>query len=252
MRQEERLILKSFFPGLFFVALLWLVKGAEIKFHLLLDSFGIFPRDVSSLTGIVTMPFIHGSLEHLFSNSVPLVILMASLVFFYREIYVKVFFLIWFLDGLWVWLGARAAWHIGASGLVYGLASFLLFSGILRRDTRLMAISMLVIFLYGGMVWGMFPWFLGVSYEAHIYGAFAGVLLAWVYRKEGPQRKIYDWELEPETEELTMEELYSDDEPATAETNEEDAIVPPAAPADIVPTIVYHFKPEEDKEDQAG
>jgi membrane associated rhomboid family serine protease len=250
MRQEERLILKSFFPGLFFVALLWLVKGAEIKFHLLLDAYGIFPRDVSSLTGILTMPFIHGSLEHLFSNSVPLVILMASLVFFYREIYVKVFFLIWFLDGLWVWLGARAAWHIGASGLVYGLASFLLFSGILRRDTRLMAISMLVIFLYGGMVWGMFPWFLGVSYEAHIYGAFAGVLLAWVYRNEGPQRKVYDWELEPESEELTMEELYSDEEPVGTDTVEENSLVPPAAPADIVPTIVYHFKPEDEKKEE--
>jgi hypothetical protein len=96
--------------------------------------------------------------------------------------------------------GGRESYHIGASGLVYGLTTFLFFSGMFRRDIKLMALSMLVVFLYGGMVWGIFPLFIGISWEAHLFGAFSGLLFAFVYRMEGPQRKVYAWENETDDE----------------------------------------------------
>jgi len=146
------------------------------------------------------MPFVHDDLKHLFSNTIPLIILVAAMVFFYRIIAMKVILLVWLLDGVWVWLGARPAWHIGASGIVYGLAAFLFFSGVIRKHINLMALSLLIAFLYGGLIWGIFPLMIGMSWEAHLYGGIAGAMLAFVYRGEGPQRKVYDWENEEESE----------------------------------------------------
>jgi membrane associated rhomboid family serine protease len=99
---------------------------------------------------------------------------------------------------LLVWLGGREAWHIGASGIVYGLASFLFFSGIIRRYFRLVALSLLIVFLYGEMVWGVFPGVYGqsVSWESHMLGVFSGIVLAVLYRKEGPQRPVQEWDNE--------------------------------------------------------
>jgi membrane associated rhomboid family serine protease len=135
----------------------------------------------------------------LFANSVPLFVLGGSLFYFYREISVKTFLLIYFITGVCVWMGAREAYHIGASGVVYGLASFLFFSGIFRRDGRLLAITMLVTFLYGSMVWGIFPDVYpeeNISWESHLWGLITGMILAFYFRKLGPQQKKYDWEYE--------------------------------------------------------
>ena len=206
MNADQKRIVKSFYVPILFVALLWLVKLTEIEFALNLVEYGILPRQIEGLLGILTMPFIHQDLKHLFSNSIPLVILGASLVYFYRETSLRVFILIYLLDGIWLWLGGRENYHIGASGIVYGLASFLFFSGIFRKYIRLMAISMLVVFLYGGMVWGLFPIFIGVSWEAHLFGALAGMLCAWVYRIEGPQRPVYEWENEEDDDVPTLDE----------------------------------------------
>lgn len=198
----------------------------EIKYFLDFSEYGILPRHVEGLVGILTMPFIHQDFNHLFSNSIPLIILGASLIYFYREASLKVFLLVYLLDGIWLWMGGRESYHIGASGIVYGLASFLFFSGIFRRYIRLMAISMLVVFLYGGMVWGLFPIFIGVSWEAHLFGALAGLLCAWVYRHEGPQRPVYEWENE-------------DDEEVTIFNEEGENI-----------NIKYFYKPTNDDQDQ--
>ncbi len=93
-----------------------------------------------------------------------------------------------------VWLWGREAWHIGASGLVYGLASFLFFSGIIRKYFRLIALSLLIVFIYGSMVWGLFPGvYKDVSWESHMLGFVSGVILAICYRKEGPQPPVYEW-----------------------------------------------------------
>ncbi len=188
-------------PGIF-VFLMWLVKIVEVLFELDLTRFGIYPLSLQGLRGILFSPFIHASFSHLFSNSLPLFFLSVALFYFYSEVAVKVFTWTFFLTGLLVWIAGRDAWHIGASGLVYGLASFLFFSGIIRKYFRLIALSLLIVFLYGSMVWGLFPGvYKNVSWESHMLGFFSGVVLAIWYRKEGPQQPVYEW-MEEETERL--------------------------------------------------
>ena len=134
-----------------------------------------------------------------------MLVLGGCLFYFYKEIAVKIFILIYLITGLCVWFGAREAYHIGASGVVYGLASFLFLSGIIRRDGRLLAITLLVTFLYGSLVWGVFPDFYpekNISFESHFWGLIVGVILALYFRKLGPQRKKYDWEEEEEFEDV--------------------------------------------------
>jgi membrane associated rhomboid family serine protease len=154
----------------------------------------------------VTSVFIHGDAGHIASNSIPLIVLGMMLFYFYKKIAKAAFLWIWLISGLWLWIGGRNSiqyptWHIGASTLVYGLATFLFFSGVFRRHLRLMVVSVLVVFLYGSIMWGIFPLQAGMSWEGHLFGAIAGMLVAFNYRKEGPQRRIYHWEEEEEEEE---------------------------------------------------
>src|SRR5688572_4248747 len=207
MDKEAKRMIYSFLPGLVLVAVLWLVKLIEMQSGQLLTDYGVLPRTISGLKGVVTSPFIHGDMRHLISNSLPLLVLGAGLFYFYNTLAYRVFLGIYLLSGFWLWLGGRESYHIGASGLVYGLTAFLFFSGVIRRDIKLMALSLLVVFLYGGMVWGIFPLFIGISWEAHLFGAFAGLLFAFVYRKEGPQRKVYQWEDEVE-DDIAEENAY--------------------------------------------
>jgi membrane associated rhomboid family serine protease len=203
MEQEKKHLLQSLYPpGLFLIAI-WIIWLGEWLSGIDLGFLGIYPLTAKGLTGIITGPLIHANLSHLFANSVPLFILGACLFYFYREIAYKTFVLIYLLTGISVWLGAREAYHIGASGIVYGLASFLFFSGIFRRDIRLMAITMFVTFLYGSMVWGIFPEMFpekNISWESHLWGLIVGMVLAFYFRKEGPQKKKYDWEDEEDDE----------------------------------------------------
>lgn len=212
MDKELRLILYSFIPPVFFTGLLWAIKYMEHLSGFGFSEYGNLPRHIEGLRGIVLSPFIHGSLEHLVSNTIPLLLLGAALIYFYQGLSLKVFGFIWFLSGLGLWLGGREVYHIGASGLVYGLAFFLFVSGILRKDTRLMAISLLVVFLYGSMIWGIFPIWRGVSWEGHLFGSLAGILCAIVFRQEGPQRQVYVWETEQEQEINAEEEVPVEDE----------------------------------------
>jgi len=160
------------------------------------------------------------------------------MIFFYKDLYKKIFVFIWLLQGTWLWLGGRESWHIGASGVVYGMAFFLLISGILRKERQLMALSLLVVFLYGGMVWGFLPVLKGISWEAHLFGAIAGSLLAFVYKNEGPQRIAFEWENEPETNDETIE---LSEEEYLEEPNQQLNSTDPFAP----PTINYHYKPDD-------
>ena len=207
MGAEKRKLLHSLIFPVLFLLLTWLVKIVEVVFNIDFSKFGIYPLSVHGLTGIITSPLIHADFKHLFANSVPILVLSASLVYVYKKIAYKIFFLIYLLTGIWVWFGAREAYHIGASGLVYGLASFLFFSGIIRRDTKLMAITLLVAFLYGSMVWGVFPDFFpkrNISWESHLMGLIAGLILSIYYRKFGPQRKKYEWEDEEDKENMNI------------------------------------------------
>ncbi len=203
MNAEQKLIFKSFIPPAVLVCFLWIIKTAEILIPADFGSFGVYPRTTRGLTGIITSPLIHGDFRHLISNSIPLLILGSMLIYFYKELAVKVFFWIYFLSGFWLWLGGRESYHIGASGLVYGLTAFLLISGLIRRHTGLMALSLLVAFLYGSIIWGIFPIYRMMSWEGHLFGLAAGIIIAIIYRKEGPQRKIYDYELEEEEDEIS-------------------------------------------------
>ena len=198
-QEKRKFILSLIFP-LFFIFLIWMVKIVEVGLELDFTSYGIYPHKLKGIFGIITAPFIHADFSHLINNSIPLFILSAGIFYFYSPIAYRVFFLTWIITGVWVWLSAREAYHIGASGLIYGFAFFLFFSGVFRKDVRLMAISILVVFLYGSIVWGIFPFFVQISWESHLMGAVAGLFLAIIYRKYGPQRKRYDWELEEDEE----------------------------------------------------
>lgn len=197
---RKKLLLCIIIPGIF-VFFMWLVKIIEILFEIDLSGFGIYPLTLKGVPGIFFSPFIHADFNHLFSNSLPLFLLGVALFYFYSEVALKVFILTFFLTGILAWVAGRDAWHIGASGLVYGLASFLFFSGIIRRYFRLIALSLLIVFLYGSMVWGLFPGvYKNVSWESHMLGFFSGVVLAIWFRKEGPQAPVYKWLDEEEWE----------------------------------------------------
>jgi membrane associated rhomboid family serine protease len=196
--EEKTLFRKSIVFPLVFVGILWLIKLAEEYFHTNLFWLGIKPRTVEGLIGIFTSPFIHGSYDHLLSNTLPLLVVGTGLIYFYKEISISVISMIWLFTNVWVWIAARPDEHIGASGLIYGFVCFMFFSGILRPDKRLLAISMLVTFLYGSMVWGLLPVNQTISWEAHLFGSIAGIVAAVYFRKEGPQQKLKVWEEESE------------------------------------------------------
>ncbi len=208
---RKKLFLSMIIPGIF-IFIMWMVKIIEVLFGLDFAEYGIYPLTARGLQGIIFSPFIHASFGHLFSNTLPLFFLSVALFYFYSEVALKVFIWTFFLTGFLVWLGGREAYHIGASGLVYGLASFLFFSGILRKHFRLIALSLLIVFLYGSMIWGLFPGvYKNVSWESHMLGFFSGVLLAIIYRKQGPQAPVYEW-LEQEEEDGESGELTDNDE----------------------------------------
>jgi membrane associated rhomboid family serine protease len=190
---RKRLLLSMIIPGTF-IFLMWLVKVIEVLFDIDLSRFGIYPLTTKGFPGILFSPFIHADFNHLLNNSLPLFCLSVALFYFYSEVAPKVFAWTFFLTGFLVWIAGREAWHIGASGLVYGLASFLFFSGIIRRHFRLVALSLLVVFLYGSMVWGIFPdIYKNVSWESHMLGFVSGVALSVWFRNEGPQKPVYEW-----------------------------------------------------------
>lgn len=202
MNEKKKFLQSLLFPS-FFLILIWLVKIFEIVFDLDLIYIGLFPLKCSGLIGIITAPLIHADLRHLFDNSIPVFLLSLAVFYFYSPVAFKVFFFTWIISGMLVWIGGRPAYHIGASGLIYGFASFLFFSGIIRNSINLLAISLLVVFLYGSLVWGIFPFDYKISWESHLFGALTGLFLALAYRHYGPPppKEIADENNENEDEE---------------------------------------------------
>lgn len=192
----------------------WLVKIVELIDGLDLFYLGVFPRKFSGLSGILLSPFIHANFNHLINNSVPFLFLLTALFYFYKEVAWRVLLYSYLSIGILVWLMARPSYHIGASGLVYSFASFLFASGIVRRNINLLAISMLVIFLYGSMVWGIFPYRPDMSWESHLIGLTVGVVLAISYRHEGPgpTRFISDMDDEDDEEDEEQEDVIDNEE----------------------------------------
>lgn len=168
-----------------FVVTIWFVYWIEIKFGYNFNKFGIAPRSFEGLRGIFFSPFIHGDTKHLFNNSVPLFVLSLSLLYFYQKVAYKVLIYGSILTGLFTWIIARDSYHIGASGVVYLLFSFVFFSGIFKNHFRLIAMSLVTIFLYGSMIWFLFPVEGRISWEGHLSGFLVGLIMAFLYRKTG-------------------------------------------------------------------
>ncbi len=180
--------------------IIWSVKIFEIVFDYDFTEYGVLPRKFNGLIGILFSPLIHSDINHLLSNSLPVIILCLLIFNFYSQIAKKIFIYLYFISGLWLWCIGRESFHIGASGLIYAMASFLFFSGILRKNSQLSAVALLVIFIYGGLFWGLFPIHKNVSWEGHLTGFIAGILVSFIFRKDGPKRKKYNWEIEEDLE----------------------------------------------------
>lgn len=181
---------------LFFVLTLWLVFWYELQFQHNLSHFGIYPREVFGLKGILFSPFLHGDIEHLTNNSIALLVLLPILRYFYKEQSFIVLFLGILFSGLGTWLLGRPSYHIGASGLIYALVSFIFFKGIFTKYYRLVALSFTIVILYGGSVWYMFPNVKeGISWEGHLAGFFVGLALALILKTPQFSKPIfYEWE----------------------------------------------------------
>jgi len=181
---------------LLMVMVLWIVFWIESRFGLNFNRFGIYPQKTEGLMGIVFGPFIHGSLKHIFNNSIPLFVLSMALFYFYRNIRWKVLLFGLLLTGLATWIIGRPSWHIGASGVVYMLVSFLFFKGIWSKQYQLTALSLVVVFLYGGLLWYVFPVDPKISWEGHLSGFFVGLIFAVIFRGVPLENKKYEWERE--------------------------------------------------------
>jgi membrane associated rhomboid family serine protease len=241
-KQERKKFLGSLIIPLILVALMWLVKIIEISLDTDLGRWGIAPHTAKGIIGIFTLPFLHGSWEHLLSNTVPILVLGTALYYCYPTLANRVMLITYLGSGLLTWcIGNPDATHIGASALVYGLNLFLITSGFIRGNRMLIVIALIMVFLYGSFIWGMIPALAipqNISWEGHLSGALIGVLLAIFLRKEGPQKEVYHWEDEDENEESCSSTGSEDDNPETEEKPYWD--VP--TPSNDELTVRYRFR----------
>jgi len=211
---------------------MWLVFALDYLFGLKLYEYGLRPQEWSGLWGILTSPFLHSTRDfgHILNNSIPAFLLTWLLFYHYRKIATKSFLWILLLTGLGTWIIGKPSYHIGMSGVIYGLTGFLVFSGFFRKTMRVAAISLFVVFIYGSLIWGVFPVQVGVSWEGHLSGLIAGILVAIVFREQGPQPAKLRYEIE---EEMGIEpelEYWRED------------FVPPAPPVQVnQPKITIHY-----------
>ncbi len=198
---KERKLAYALVPPAVVVLVMWCTHLLGLAYQLDLYRFGVHPRHADGLVGIATAPFIHGDFEHLLNNSIPLLVLGWALLYFFPRLSGRVVLGSWLISGLLVWATARGNYHIGASGVVYGLAAFLFTSGLLRKQRTLMGLSLLVVFLYGSLLWGVFPIIPRISWESHFWGAAAGVVMAYLFKEvpsavQDPKPIVWDDEEE--------------------------------------------------------
>lgn len=198
-----KIIARLKFP-IILVVLMWASELFETFTGQLLSRNGIYPRELDGILGILFSPFIHSDFEHLLSNTVPLFVLTTIMIFFYRRVAIPAFFFIQVLTGFAVWLFARPSYHIGASGVVYGLVAFVFWSGVFRRNVRSIILALIVVIMYSGYFYGILPNKEGVSWESHLFGGIVGIFTAFLFKniKEPDEEEINPW-LEEEEEETT-------------------------------------------------
>ncbi len=190
------------FPAIILI-ILWIIQMFQMLTGMSLGALGVYPRHPYGIKGIFTSPFIHSQdIMHLINNSVPLFVSMAMILYFYRRVAFKAIFLIYILTGLGVWLFGRPVLHIGASGVVYGLVSFIFWNGIFRRNLKSIVLALIIILLYSGMFLGVLPNQIGISWESHLIGSIVGILISYMFRHsiELDDVPVETFELEEETE----------------------------------------------------
>jgi len=238
---EEKQDKKKFFGSLvipaILVAMMWIVKIIEVSFNIDLGRYGLAPHTVQGILGVFTLPFLHGSWEHLIANSVPVIVLGTALYYFYPSLANRVMIITYLASGLLTWcMGIPNTIHIGASALIYGLNLFLIISGFIRGNRQLIVISLIMVFLYGSFLWGMIPELAilqNISWEGHLSGAIVGIVLAFLFRKKGPQKEVHHWEEDDASAESTNE----DDE-----ENGEKPYWDVPTPSNDELTVRYHFR----------
>jgi len=184
-----------------FVALIWFIQLLNWALDLGVEDFGVRPRELAGLPGILFAPLMHSGFAHLIANSLPLLIVATAMLYLYPSAALLVLPAVYLGPGVAVWLFARGGVHVGASGLIYGLVSYIFVAGMIRRDRRAIAASLLVSFLYGASVWGVLPIEPGVSWETHLAAAVIGLTLALALRRlDIPPRRRYTWEDEKDND----------------------------------------------------
>ena len=261
---EEKAERRKFFGSLVIpaciVAMMWSVKIVEVALGLDLSRYGLMPQSTQGLIGIITLPFLHGGWDHLIANSIPILVLGTALYYFYPTLANRVMLISWLASGLFTWcIGRPGSIHIGASALVYSLNLFLIVSGFIRGNRMLTVLSLVVVFLYGGFVWGMIPDLAilqNISWEGHLSGAIVGIVLAFVFRKEGPQKEVHHWEEDEEEEDPALRLLRPFEGPqgpqaqepktqgpvSTKEETEEKPYWDVPTPSDDELTVRYRFR----------
>lgn len=220
MGENERTIFRQLLFPIGVVVLMWLVKILEVSKGTKFTRWGIFPRDWDGVMGIVTAPFIHSDWQHLMSNSLPMLMLMGIVMVFYKRVALASIIIITVLTGFTVWLFARESYHVGASGVVYGLIAFLSCKGIFRRNIKSIILSLCILVIYGGYLEGIAPTKEGISWESHLFGLLVGVFTAFLFKNvkeedefERPdpwaeERGKVDYFLNRDTFQMTKEERY--------------------------------------------
>lgn len=197
---DKKITFISFYVALTVLGIMWAVFFLDFYLDLDLYRFGIQPLHAESLPGILFSPFLHSTKDfaHIINNSIPTLILTWLLFYHYRTIATKSFIIMFFLSGIGLWLLGRESYHIGMSGMIYALTAFLVFSGFFRKNIRVAAVSLIVIFLYGSLIWGIFPIEERISWEAHLLGLFSGIIVAVLFKTQGPKAPKMLYELHEE------------------------------------------------------
>lgn len=201
-RQASKDLRRAALPGLLVLVVMWLSYWADFLFITDFQRYGLRAQNTIGLRGILLMPWIHAhhDIKHILNNSLPIFLLLTLLFQSYRAIAWRIFIFSWIFTGTLLWFigGTNGAIHIGMSGVIYAMAGFLFTSGVLRKYLPLQALSLFIVFLYGSLIWGIFPTQPRVSWQGHLSGLIVGVVLAFIYRKQGPQRPKYQYEIEKE------------------------------------------------------
>jgi membrane associated rhomboid family serine protease len=182
-RKTAEVIKAILFP-LGFTIFLWLIHIMKETIGWPNGSLGLYPRNLKGLQGIMFAPILHGDWTHLLKNSITLIVSSLMLFVFYKRVALKSFTFIYILTGVLVWIFGRQVFHIGASGVVYGLISFIFWTGLFRRNIKSIILALIILFMYSPMFEGILPNQPGISWESHLLGAIAGIFVAWVFKNE--------------------------------------------------------------------